>query len=151
MVVDGTSEFVGSNSGLADKAFRKALSVAKLPVHLTSVSADASNILHAHLETGALDASFSSREADVCVAVAVNRAESQVSAGENAGHRLVHVSVIKSLTKVGALKQGQALAQDVQLKLGPGSDSSGLRLIAFVQEARQGRVLGAASMPVNMR
>jgi hypothetical protein len=151
MVVDGTSEFVGSNSGLADKAFRKALSVPKLPVHLTSVSADASNILHAHLETSALDASFSSREADVYVAVALNRAESQVSAGENAGHRLAHVSVVRSLTKVGALKQGQVLAQDVQLKLGPGSESSGLRLIAFVQEVRQGRVLGAASMPVNTR
>jgi hypothetical protein len=151
MVVDGTSEFVGSNSGLADKAFRKALSVPKLPVHLTSVSADASNILHAHLETSALDASFSSREADVYVAVALNRAESQVLAGENAGHRLAHVSVVRSLTKVGALKQGQVLAQDVQLKLGPGSESSGLRLIAFVQEVRQGRVLGAASMPVNTR
>ncbi len=136
---------------MADKAFRKALSVPKLPVHLTSVSADASNILHAHLEARALDASFSSREADVYVAVALNCAESQVSAGENAGHRLAHVSVVKSLTKVGALKQGQVLAQDVQLKLGPGSDSSGLRLIAFVQEARQGRVLGAASMPVNTR
>lgn len=151
MVVDGTSEFVGSNSGLADKAFRKALSVPKLPVHLTAVSADASNILHAHLETRALDASLSSREADVYVAVALNRAESQVSAGENAGHRLAHVSVVRSLTKVGALKQGQVLAQDVQLKLGPGSESSGLRLIAFVQEVRQGRVLGAASMPVNTR
>jgi hypothetical protein len=151
MVVDGTSEFVGSNSGLADKAFRKALGVPKLPVHLSSISADASNTLHAHLETGALDASFGAREADVYVAVALNRAESQVSAGENAGHRLAHVSVVKSLTKVGALKQGQVLAQDVQLKLGPGSDSSGLRLIAFVQEPRQGRVLGAASVPVNTR
>jgi hypothetical protein len=151
MVVDGTSEFVGSNSGLADKAFRKALGVPKLPVRLSSISADASNTLHAHLETGALDASFGSREADVYVAVALNRAESQVSAGENAGHRLAHVSVVKSLTKVGALKQGQVLAQDVQLKLGPGSDSSGLRLIAFVQEPRQGRVLGAASMLVNTR
>src|SRR5215472_18439185 len=30
MVVDGTSEFVGSNSGLADKAFQKALRVPKL-------------------------------------------------------------------------------------------------------------------------
>ena len=93
--MDGTSEFVGSNSGMADKAFRKALSVPKLPVHLTSVSADASNILHAHLEARALDASFSSREADVYVAVALNCAESQVSAGENAGHRLAHVSVVK--------------------------------------------------------
>lgn len=148
MVVDGTSEFVGSNSGLADKAFRKALSVPKLPVHLSSVSTEASNTLHAHLETGALDASFGSLEADVYVAVALNRAESQVSAGENAGHRLAHVSVVKSLTKVGALKQGQVLAQDVQLKLERGSDSRGLRLIAFVQEPRQGRVLGAAAMLV---
>lgn len=151
MVVDGTSEFVGSNSDLADKTFRKAMSVPKLPVHLSSVSADASNTLHAHLEIGALDAPLGSREADVYVAVALNRAESQVSAGENSGHRLAHVSVVKSLTKVGALKQGQVLAQDVQLKLGPGSDSSGLRLIAFVQEPRQGRVLGAALMAVNTR
>ena len=148
MVVDGTSEFVGSNSGLADKAFRKALGVPKLPVHLSSISAGASNTLHAHLETGALDASFGPREADVYVAVALNRAESQVSAGENAGHRLAHVSVVKSLTKVGALKQGQVLAQDVQLKLELGSDPRSLRLIAFVQEPRQGRVLGAAVMPV---
>jgi len=59
--------------------------------------------------------------------------------------------VVRSLTRVGALKQGQVFAQDVQLKLDPGSNSSGLRLIAFIQEARQGRVLGAASMVVNTR
>jgi hypothetical protein len=149
MVVDGTSEFVGSNSGLADKAFRKALGVPKIPVRLSSISAEASNTLHAHLETGTLEGSFGSREAEVYVAVALNRAESQVSAGENGGHRLAHVSVVRSLTKIGALKQGQVLAQDVQLKLEPGSDSRNLRLIAFVQELCQGRVLGAASMPVN--
>lgn len=73
------------------------------------------------------------------VAVALNRAESQVSAGENSGRRLAHVSVVKSLTKIGALKQGQGLAQAVQLKLERGSDSRSLRLIAFVQEPRQGR------------
>jgi hypothetical protein len=151
MVVDGTSEFVGSNSGLADNAFRKALGVPKLPVHLSSISADASNSLHAHLETGALDASFGPREADVYVAVALNRAESQVLAGENSGHRLSHVSVVKSLTKIGTLKQGQVLTQDVHLTLEPGSDPRNLRLIAFVQEPRQGRVFGAASMPVSAR
>jgi hypothetical protein len=118
---------------------------------LSSISADTSNTLHAHLETGALDASFGSRQADVYVAVALNRAESQVLAGENAGHRLAHVSVVKSLTKVGALNQGQVLARNVQLKLEPGSDFRNLRLIAFVQEPRQGRVLGAASMLVSAR
>ncbi len=151
MVVDGTSQFVGSDSGLADKALRKALTVPKLPVHLTLVTADASSILHAHLETGPLDASFGSREADVYLAVALNHAESQVSAGENSGHRLAHVAVVESLTKIGALKPGQGLAKDVQLKLERGSDSFGLRLIAFVQEPRQGRVLGAAVMLVTAR
>jgi len=149
MVVDGASEFVGSNSGLADKAFREALSVPKLTVHLASISVDASDTLHAHLETGTLDPSFGLRGAEVYIAVALNRAESQVSAGENSGHRLSHVSVVRSLTKIGALKEGEGLAQDVQLKLGPGLASSGLRLIAFVQELKQGRVLGATSMQVN--
>jgi len=151
MVVDGTSEFVGSSSGEADKAFRKALSAPKLPLRLSSISVDASNVLRAHLETGALDSSFGSREADVYVAVALNRAESQVSAGENSGHRLAHVSVAKSLMKIGELKQGQVLTQDVHLTLEPGSDARNLRLIAFVQEPQQGRVFGAVAMQVSAR
>lgn len=148
MVVDGTSEFVGSDSGLADKAFQKALGVAKLGVHLSSISADASNTLHAHLETGVLDASFGARAADVYVAVALNHAESQVSAGENSGHRLVHVAVVRALTKIAELKPGKMTAQDVQLKLEPGTDPGTLRVIAFVQEPRQGRVLGATAAQV---
>ncbi|MFZ0770951.1 MAG: DUF1223 domain-containing protein [Candidatus Sulfotelmatobacter sp.] len=151
MVVDGTTQFVGNSADLAAKAFAKAVVMPKIPIHLSSISAGASNILHAHLETGTLEDSFGSRRADVYVAVALNHAESQVSAGENAGHRLAHVSVVRSLTKVGVLKQGQALAQDVQLKLDPGSDPGNLRLIAFVQEPRQGRVLGASSTPVSAR
>jgi hypothetical protein len=151
MVVDGTSEFVGSNSVQADKAFRKALGIPKIPVHLSSISADASNTLHAHLQTGTPDSSFGSQDAEVYLAVALNRAESQVSGGENSGQTLTHVSVVKSLTRIGALKQGQVLAQDVQLKFEPESDWRNLRLIAFVQERRQGRVLGAASMPVSTR
>jgi len=151
MVVDGASEFVGNNSGQANKSFRKALGIPKIPVHLSSISADGSNALHAHLQAGALEASLGSRGAEVYVAVALNRAESQVSAGENAGHRLAHVSVVKSLTKVGVLKPGQVLTQDVQLKLEPGSDLRDLRLIAFVQEPKQGRVLGATSVLVRAR
>lgn len=149
IVVDGSTEFVGSDSGKADKAFAKAVSSPKVPVRLSKISADASSTLHAHLETGALETALGSREAEVYVAVALNRAESQVSAGENAGHRLAHVAVVRTLTKIGVLKQGQALMQDVQLKLERGSDPRNLRLIAFVQEPHQGRVLGAASMPVS--
>jgi len=149
MVVDGSSEFVGSNPSLADKAFAKALGVPKISVHAFLISADPSGVL-VHLDTGALEPSFGAREAEVQIAVALSRAESQVSSGENAGHRLTHVSVVRSLTKVGILKRGQSLSQDVHVNLGSASESHNLRLIAFLQEPQQGRVLGAALLPVRV-
>jgi len=59
--------------------------------------------------------------------------------------------VVRRISKIGAVKQGQALSQEVQVKVGPGEDSDNLRLIAFVQESQQGRVLGAAAVRVNAR
>ncbi len=147
MVVNGSSQFVGSNSELADKAFAKELGAPRIAVHLSSVSTEA-NVLRAHLEVGRLDSPLVSKVAEVYVVVALNRAESQVSAGENAGHKLAHVAVVKSLTKVGVLQQGQSLAQDIQVKIDSGWDIHNLRLIAFVQEPKQGRVLGATAVPV---
>lgn len=148
MVVDGTSEFVGSSSRLAEQAFGKAARVPKIPVRLSAVSINAPNSVRAHLETGALDSALGSAKAEVYAAVALNHAESQVSAGENAGHKLTHVSVVRSVTKIGELKKGQSLSQDVQLKLAPATDNRNLRLIIFVQQPGQGRVLGAAALPV---
>lgn len=150
MVVDGSSEFVGSNPALADKAFAKALGAAKIPVHLSLISVDPSSGVHVHLDTGALEPSFGARKAEVQIAVALSRAESQVSSGENAGHRLAHVSVVRSLTKVAVLERSLGLSQDVHLNLGPVSNFHDLRLIAFVQEPGQGKVLGAALLPVSV-
>jgi hypothetical protein len=143
MVVDGSSEFVGSNEGSAGKAFVKALRVPKLPIYVSSVSASSPAVMRAHVEIAALDRSFGPGTVDIYAAVALNHAESQVSAGENAGHRLTHVSVVRNLIKIGDLNTGQSFSQDVQLKLGDVKENNNLRLIVFVQEPRQGRVLGA--------
>jgi hypothetical protein len=149
MVVDGTSEFVGSNSSAATKAFNKALQTPKIPVRLSAISV-ASNLLRAHLETGSLDSSYRTPDAEVYVAVALDRANSKVSAGENAGQNLEHVSVARAITRIGYIKAREALSQDVQIRV-PGDDVRKLRLIAFLQEARQGRVLGATVAPVNAK
>jgi len=143
MVVDGTSQFLGSDVALAQKAFIKALTQPKIAVRLSSVSMATTNSLRAHLETGALPDSFGLRDADVYVAVALNHAESQVAHGENAGRKLSHAAVAKSIVKVGQFRKRETFSQDVQLKLDPGTDARNLRLIAFVQQPGQGRVLGA--------
>lgn len=148
MVVDGATEFVGSNSALADKAFAKALNTPKIAVRLSSVLLGTAQTLHARVEAEALPSSFRQPEAEVYVVLALNHAESHVSGGENGGRTLSHVAVVRKLVKVGPLKHGEGFSDDVELKLESGLDTRNLRLIAFVQEPRQGKVLGAAEQVV---
>jgi len=142
MVVDGSAEFVGNDSGRAKKECQQASAGQKVPVRITAVGLDGGS-LRAHIETDALPQS-ASKNADVYAVVALNHAESQVSAGENSGRRLTHVAVVQSLTKLGPLDKAKGFAQDVRLKLDPKVDTSNLRVIAFVQETGPGKVLGAA-------
>jgi hypothetical protein len=147
MVVDGAEEFVGSDQAVARKAFAKALKSVKISVQLSSISFE-SNAVHAHIEAAALPSSQGKTEADVYVVVALNRAESQVARGENAGRTLAHTAVVESMTKVAAIHAGQACSKDVQLKLKPGFTSDNLRLVAFVQAVNQGLVLGATEQKI---
>jgi hypothetical protein len=146
MVVDGSSEFVGGNQAAASKAFAKAATAPKIGMRLSSISVDATNTLHAHVETAALP---KGQKADVYLAVALNHAESHVSGGENAGRSLSHTAVARSMTKVGSLRSGEAFTQDIELKLAPELAAANLRLVAFVQEAHQGRVFGATEQRVS--
>ena len=144
MVVDGTTEFVGNDSHLASQAVQKALALQKVPVRISGVSLDTPNTLRAHVEADALPETFRARKADVYLVVALNHAESQVLRGENGGRRLTHAGVVQSLTKVGSLEVGKNFSQDVRVKLDSRTDLTNLRVIAFVQQAGQRQVLGAA-------
>lgn len=145
MVVDGTSQFVGSRRAEASGAFAKAATAPTIGMRLTSISVSA-NTLRAHVETAALP---KGQKADVYVVVALNHAESQVSAGENAGRRISHTAVARIMKKVGSIPKEQTFAEDVELKLTPELAAANLRLVAFIQEGHQGRVLGATEQPVN--
>ena len=151
MVVDGSVEFVGSDSGQAMKAFARVMGKPRVPVHLAMTNIDTSHRLHTHIEVGTLEPSFRVAEAEVCIAIALNRVQSQVSAGENAGRRLDHTAVVKNITRIGILKQGQALGKDVEFSLEPGTDLNNLRLIAFLQEPRQGPILGATLVQFTLK
>ncbi len=143
MVVDGTAEFVGNDSRLADQAVQKALAQQKVPVQVSGISLDAPRILRARVEVGALPETSKPHKADVYLVVALDHAESQVLRGENGGRRLTHVGVVQSLTRIGSLEIGRNFAQDVRVKLDSRTDLTNLRVIAFVQQPGQRQVLGA--------
>lgn len=147
MIVDGSTEFTGSDTTQAQKAFSNALTGRKISIHLSLIPGDPHTI-HARIIADPLSPAIPAREADVYVAVALNHAESHVSAGENGGRTLTHVAVVRSLVKVGKLTHENGFDQNVPLKLVLGDAPRNLRVIVFVQETGQGRVLAAAEQPI---
>src|SRR5690348_2032753 len=97
------------------RTFHKAAATRSIPVRIESVMAEGNE--------GSLgvdiyaDGTSEKHKSDLYVAPALNRAESQVSAGENSGRRLTHVAVVEYLKKIGTLDPGKSLRQHVQLKL----------------------------------
>ena len=139
LIVDGSKELVANDPKQVEKVFTQAVAEAKVPVRITNVRLE-DGVIRAHID---VDASPNHTKGDVDFVVALNQAESQVLKGENAGHRLTHVAVVRSFSKIGKLDSGHAFSQDVSVKLENAKDSD-LRVIAFVQKSGMGRVLGAA-------
>jgi hypothetical protein len=144
MVVDGYIELKGSSADI-EQTFAKELKVAKIPVRITSAKIDAPSQLRVKIEADAPE----KHGGAVWIAVALDHAASQVSAGENSGKQLQHVAVVEELRKVGKLDKGKPFAQDIAVKLKPDTDPKNLRIIAFIQESNEGKVLGATGVKVS--
>jgi hypothetical protein len=127
MVVDGSAEFNGSDSGRALQELSKAVKRPKAEVHFTRTPTG--------LQVQVTDSPHSG---NVYLAVAENAASSQVAAGENGGKRLHHVSVVRSLRKIGSVKKGGEFSQSVDLP------EPTQRAVVFIQESDLGTVYGAA-------
>jgi hypothetical protein len=142
-IVNGKSELRLSEPKQINQVLMKEASTGQVPVSVSafSVEGGASPLLRAHIDAGA---GQEKRSADIFAAVALDHAESQVARGENAGRHLIHVAVVQELVKVGRLEKGRVFNQDVEIKLRPNTNPRNLRLIVFVQEPGNGRILGAA-------
>jgi hypothetical protein len=140
LVVDGRYGLVGSDGHEASSAIQKAIREPKIPIAISRVSHDGNQVT-AHIDLPA-EKNFKGARGLLYVAIADNRAESQVARGENSGRSLSHVAVTRVLKQVGAIDLSSATAKDVSLsvQLGP----NGSRLVAFVQDPRSGRVLAVA-------
>src|SRR5258707_10387394 len=74
MVVDGTTQFVGNDSRLANQAIQKSLTLQKVPVRISGISLDPPHTLQAHVEANALPEASKARKADIYLVVALNHA-----------------------------------------------------------------------------
>jgi hypothetical protein len=150
MVVDGQSEFVGSNVAKANAAIEKARMQPKVAVKISGVSLE-NGVLRAHVEAGNLPDGLGKHKADIYLVLAIDHAESQVQRGENQGRHLTHVGVVTSLRKIGTLEKAKVFAQDISTKIERGKSAAGsVRVIVFLQEAAEGRIVGATQQSLSI-
>jgi hypothetical protein len=142
MIVNGTTEFVGSNRKAADEAIRRALE--QHPTHtvkLTTSPRNAARDLTVRYEiTGPAEGHF------VSFALVQRHGESQVTRGENEGRKLVHAGIVRAMQSAG-LDQG--LSSSVTLKSPDGVKASDLGIVGFVQNRATARIVGASQISVS--
>ncbi len=131
MVVDGAVQFVGGDIHRAAVEIDKAGDRRKASIILERTGSGVR-----------VEVEDSPGDGDVWVAVADNNAFTKVTGGENKGRGLSHVAVVRSIGKIGAVRRGGTFARLVELP-----DASGKRVVVFVQQAGQARVLGVAMLP----
>jgi hypothetical protein len=144
LVVDGRFGFVGSDGREASSAIQKALRERKIPIAISNASRDGNQVV-AHIEVPAASQNPQSGRGILYVALADNRAESQVARGENAGRSLAHVGVTRILKQVGTIDLSSGSAKEVVLTVQAGAGASGSRVVAFLQDSKTGHILGVAA------
>jgi hypothetical protein len=137
MVVDGAVEFVGNDSGQAQRTIREAASQPEIAtVKISSAVAD-------HLAVQ-VKAPVSARESKVILAITEDNLTTQVGSGENGGRTLHHAAVVRDLRPLGRLREG-GFEANVPFKLEKDWKRADLRAVVFVQDGPTGKILGAAS------
>jgi hypothetical protein len=142
IIVDGDAELKPADPQQTSQGLTRAAGAPTIPVRIDSaaVGAGSPGVLTGRIEA---DGSGQKKNADVFVAVALDKTLTDVLAGENNGHKLTNIAVVKEMVKVGKLEKGKSYDQPFTVKLWPDADPANLRVVAFVQESGPGRVVGA--------
>ena len=132
MVVDGVTEFVGSDGRRALAAIGAAARGPKARVRLQHLSGGAVRV-----EVDPLPGHASG----VYLAVVQKTGASEVLRGENRGRSLHHVSIVRRIEALGKANGRAPFVKDITAAE---ANDQGFRLVAFVQDGDQGPVRGAA-------
>ncbi|MGH9874415.1 MAG: DUF1223 domain-containing protein [Pyrinomonadaceae bacterium] len=151
MIVDGRTEFVGSNMNKAREAISKAARAPKAAVQVSLAPNPAGKkpdgiALLVRVEN--MPAVSPGDTAEVMLAITENDLNTQVARGENAGRSLRHIAVVRQLKVIGTANaaEGRAFTAEPIVTIANGWKRGNLRAVIFVQERASRRVLGAKAI-----
>jgi hypothetical protein len=140
MIVDGTDQFVGTDSFHAHRFITSAAQKTKLNLSLSRPVVDAHKISSSVSLPGS---SPSQAYAELYAALVDPSDTTDVRNGENGGRRLQHAGVVRNLQRIGTLKDLNAGALNFSLNAPSDAKLTEMRVVVFAQQSNQGQVLGA--------
>lgn len=147
MVVDGIYEFVGSDRAKALEAIAGAAAGSKARVVIDRDAATTGSTqgdLNLSVRVDNLNGVERGTASEVMLAITEGGLHSSVSRGENAGSKLLHTAVVRLIRSIGRIKSHEGgFSGGSDVRLDPRWKRGNLRAVAFVQETRSRRVLGA--------
>ncbi len=145
LVVDGQSQFVGSDGPKALSEIEKASHAPMTEVKITSAPEKKSR--QVSVSVGSISEDLGKDVAEVWLAITEDGLHSQVSAGENRSRTLNHVATLRTLRKIGTADAHKPVSftGDADVKINSHWNPANLRVTVFVQRKKSRAILGAAS------
>jgi hypothetical protein len=145
MIVDGTDQFVGNDASHALRAIQHATQSSKVRLTLSRPVVDGHKV---SASVSAIAWPTTRPQADLYAALVDPTDTTEVRGGENGGHRLQHVGVVRSMQRVGTLRDIASGPLSFSLKAPPDSKPAEMRVVVFAQQNGPGAVVGATSANV---
>ncbi|HXO05452.1 MAG TPA: DUF1223 domain-containing protein [Candidatus Sulfotelmatobacter sp.] len=148
MIVDGQSQFVGSNGREALVQIERSAHREQTDIAISSEKPDAHGSQQFAVSVGKVTGNTAGDVAEIWLAVTEDGLQSSVNRGENAGHVLHHMATLRSLHKIGTADVSAAsvaFKSDPRVKFDSHWKPENLHVVVFVQEKKSRRILGAAS------
>jgi hypothetical protein len=148
MIVDGQSQFVGSNGREALVQIERSAHREQTDIAISSEKPDAHGSQQFAVSVGKVTGNTAGDVAEIWLAVTEDGLQSSVNRGENAGHVLHHMATLRSLHKIGTADVSAAsvaFKSDPRVKFDSHWKPENLHIVVFVQEKKSRRILGAAS------
>lgn len=138
MIVDGRTEFVGSDSGKAANAIMDAAKNKKGKIEIA-------------LDNGSLKINISElpkhENATIYLAIAENNLASNVKGGENSGEHLEHTAVVRELKTLSAIDpKSSEFSSEINAEIKPDWKKENLKFVVFVQENDSRKILGVGQV-----
>ena len=149
MVVDGRTEFIGSQEGKARRGIAQAAQAPKAKVGLVKESVHPhSDLIFMHVSVGQLPRITLNDTGEVWLAITEGELSTDVRRGENAFRTLQHTCVVRRMELLRALEAGHAegFTAEFTVSLAPEWRRQNLRAVVFIQERVSRRVLGVGQM-----